>query len=339
MLEIDGRAGGGQLLRTALSLSAITGTPFRVEDVRGERPNPGLRPQHSAAVDLVAACCDGETEGAEPESDTLVFRPGEAREPRLSADIGTAGSVTLLFDTVLPIAAVEGPLTLTATGGTDVKWSPPIASHRQVKLPLLARSGLDAAIDLARTGFYPAGGGEATLRVRPSTLAPLDLRDRGELQRVEVYSKAAESLESQSVADRQATHARETLAEAGFPVEIRQREHVPTRSPGSSILLRAVYEGTLAGFDALGERGVPSEEIAARAIAAFETFHEGAGAVDRHMADQLLVFLALAGGRIELPAVTDHVETNAALLGRFESDIDLAERPDGTATVTASGLL
>jgi RNA 3'-terminal phosphate cyclase (ATP) len=123
-----------------------------------------------------------------------------------------------------------------------------------------------------------------------------------------------------------------------MPAEIRQREYVPADSPGSSILLRGVYEQTLAGFDALGERGVPSEEVADRAVEAFTAFHGGRGAVDRHMADQVLVVLAIAGGQVEIPAVTDHVETNLAVLRAFGSDIGVTKNPDGTATVAASPL-
>jgi len=195
MLDLDGSGGGGQLLRTALSLSTITDTPFRIDDVRRTRPNPGLRPQHLAGVDLVARLCDADVSGAEFESDSLVFRPGDARRSTLDADIGTAGSLTLLFDAVLPIASIdEDPFELTATGGTDVRWAPTVDYYRWVKLPLLANCGLDASVDLERTGFYPAGGGRATLWTTPSPLSPFELTTRGGLERVDIYSKAAEAL-------------------------------------------------------------------------------------------------------------------------------------------------
>lgn len=334
MLTIDGSVGGGQVLRTALSLAAVTGRDVRVEDVRAERPDPGLKPQHRAAVELVADLCDAAVEGAEVDAETVTFRPGERRRRELRADVGTAGSVTLLFDAVLPVAIADGePVEVTATGGTDVKWSPTVAYHRHVKLPLLARWGVDADVDLERTGFYPAGGGKATLRVRAGGLSRLELDARGDLRRVEIHSKAAESLEDQEVADRQATAARERLEDGGMPAEIRRREYVPADSPGSSILLRGVYERTLAGVDVLGERGVPSEEVAGRAVEAFTAFHGGDGVVDRHMADQALVALAIVGGRVRLPAVTDHVETNLAVLRAFGSDVDLA-RADGTVTAS-----
>ncbi|RCU47531.1 RNA 3'-terminal phosphate cyclase [Haloplanus salinus] len=339
MLTVDGTEGGGQLLRTALSLAAITDTPFRIEDVRGSRPDPGLKPQHLAAVRVVADCCDATVEGAELGADVLTFRPGDERRTSLDADIGTAGSVTLLFDAVLPVAVTgDEPLQLTATGGTDVKWAPTMAYHRLVKLPLLADCGIEAAIDLQRTGFYPAGGGEATLRAAPSSLSPLDLDRRGDLERVEIYSKAAESLADGEVADRQAESAREELAAAGLPADVRRVAYVESDSPGSSLLLRGLYEEGLVGVDALGERGRPSEVVAGDAVREFRAVHATDAAVDPFMADQLLIVLALAGGRLRIPSLTDHVRTNLDLLARFGSDVEDERRADGTRIVEATAL-
>lgn len=337
MLTVDGTVGGGQLLRTGLSLATVTDTPFRIEDIRGSRPTPGLQPQHLAAVRLVADLCDADVEGAELGADSLTFRPGDTRRTPLRADIGTAGSVTLLFDAVLPIAVTyDEPFRLTATGGTNVKWAPTVEYHRLVKLPLLADRGLDAGIDLLETGFYPAGGGKATLRTAPSSLSPFDLETRGALERVEIHSKAAEVLAERNVADRQATHARKELEAAGVPSEIRTVEYVPTRSPGSSLLLRGAYEHTLVGFDALGERGRTSEEVATGAVQQFTAFHGGDAPVDPFMADQLMVPLALAGGRVRIPSATAHVRTNLALLDAFGSDMRLDRRADGTLALEAS---
>jgi RNA 3'-terminal phosphate cyclase (ATP) len=336
VLTIDGAAGGGQLLRTALSLAAVTDTAFRIERIRGSRPTPGLRPQHLAAVELVADLCDADVEGAELDSRTVVFRPGDVRRRTATATVETAGSVTLLFDTVLPVAAVgDDPVRVRATGGTDVKWAPTVEYQRSVKLPLLATYGLDARLDLVATGFYPAGGGVATLQTVPSPPSPIRLEGRGRLERVDVYSKASASLTEREVADRQAARASERLADAGVDAEVARVGYVPTRSPGSSLLLRAVYDDAVAGFDALGERGRSSEAVADDAVAAFEEFHAGDAPVDAHMADQLLVFLALVGGRVRLPAVTDHVRTNLDVLAAFGSDATLDCGADGPV-VTAS---
>lgn len=336
MHTIDGSEGGGQLLRTALTMSVLTDTPFRIESIRGSRPEPGLRPQHLAAVELVADLCDATVEGADLDAEALTFTPGSTWRSSLDASIPTAGSATLLLDTVLPIAAVaDEPFAVTVTGGTDVTWSPTVAYLRRVKLGLLSTVGLDAEVDVARTGFYPAGGGAVTLRTRPSSLSSLDLVRRGRLEVVEIYSKASADLEERSVADRQAARAADALAEADLPAETASVAYVDTRSPGSSLLLAGVYDGTVAGVDELGAPGRTSEAVAEAAVERFRTFHDGPGAVDPHMADQLAVFLALVGGRVWIPAVTDHVRTNCELLSSFGSDLSV-ERENGRVTLTAS---
>ncbi|MCU4718681.1 RNA 3'-terminal phosphate cyclase [Halapricum hydrolyticum] len=335
MLTIDGSDGGGQLLRTSLSLAVITDTSVRVESIRGSRPEPGLKPQHLAAVELLAEYCDADLEGASLGSEALVFEPGETRRHALSVEIETAGSVTLLLDAVLPLATViDDPLTVTATGGTDVKWSPPVAYLRHVKLPLLARFGLDAELEVGRIGFYPKGGGEVTLRLSPSSLSPIELDARGSLRAVDVYSTASADLEDSDVADRQADRVFERLDAAALPPGERTVRYVETGSTGSSLVIRARYDRTLAGFDALGEPGRPSETVADLALEDFERFRETDAAVDRHMADQLLVFLALAGGRVGCPAVTDHVRTHRSLLSEFGYDVTL-ESEDGTAVLSS----
>lgn len=340
MLTLDGAGGGGQILRTALSLATVTDTSVRIENIRGSRPDPGLKPQHLTAVDLVAELCDAEVDGAELEAESLTFQPGEARRTSLHAAVGTAGSLTLLFDTVLPIAATyDEPFELTATGGTNVKWAPTIEYQQLVKEPLIATWGLEATIDLSKTGFYPVGGGEATLRTTPSSLSPIELETRGELEDVEIYSKASEDLTDPEVADRQASHAKDELEAAGFPATVQRVDYVSTASTGSSLLLRGVYEQSVVGFDALGERGRTSETVAEGAVQQFTAFHDTDGAVDVHMADQLMPFLALASGRVQIPAVSAHVESNLDVIGAFGSDLRLDRQDDGTAVLEASSLL
>ena len=333
---VDGSDGGGQVLRTALSLATLTGTPVRVEGVRGSRPEPGLKPQHLAAVELLAESADATVTGDGVGAETVAFRPGDARRTSLSAAVPTAGSVTLLFDALLPVAAAAAdPVSLTATGGTHVKWAPTLAYYRTVKLPLLAAVGLDAAVSRAAVGFYPAGGGEARLRVEPSALSPLDRRTRGDLDRVEIHSTASASLADAEVADRQADQARDRLAEAGLAPEVRRVEYVETQSPGSSLLLCGVYDRTRLGASALGERGVPSETVADRAVDRFVDAHDGPGAVDPHMADQLSTLLALGGGRVRVPRVTAHVETNLDVLRAFGCDVGVETAPDGGKELVA----
>jgi len=327
MLDIDGAAGGGQVVRTAVSLSALTGEAVRIENVRGEREEPGLRPQHLAAVEAVGALCDATVEGDEHDSETLVFDPGDPAARDVSVDVGTAGSVALVVDAVLPLAvALDAPASVTVTGGTDVTWAPPVDYLRQTKLPLLSDAGLDADLDVRRRGFYPLGEGEATLTLRPSELSPLALAERGPLRRLEVYSTADGRLREADVAERQA---------AGVAAALDVDASVATLSTyddaacaGSALVLAAVYGDGRAGFSALGEAGKPSETVAEEALESFEAFHAGPAAVDRHLADQLLVYLALAGGAVLAPAATNHVETNREVIEAFGYDVSLAPRED-----------
>lgn len=336
MVTIDGRTGGGQLLRTALTLSAVTGTAFELEHVRAERPSPGLKPQHLAAIRTLSALCDAEVEGATPDAETLTFEPDRLEAASQTVDIGTAGSIALLFDAVLPLAtAVAEPFELTAIGGTDVKWAPSIEYLRRVKLPLLGWAGLDGEVDLERSGFYPTGGGRASLTVRPSTVRTLCLVDRGPLERVQVFSKASDDLADAEVAERQASRAHERLHESSLHADVESVDYVDAASAGSVLLLRAIYEEAIAGFDALGERGKPSEAVADEAVDRFLAFEDGAGAVDVHMGDQLVVFLALAGGEVHAPRATDHVRSSVDLVGRFGFDVDLEEFADGSVRLTA----
>lgn len=337
MVELDGSAGGGQLLRSAVTLSALTGEPFTMENVRGGRTTPGIRPQHAAAVRAVGAACDASVEDNEIGSETITFRPGEIGGGDIEVDVGTAGSVTLVSDTVLPLATrASEPLELTVTGGTDVKWSPPLDFYRHVKLPMLARFGLEADVDVHRRGFYPAGGGEVRLRIRPSSLSALSLTDRGEHVGARVYSVASEDLADAEVAERQAAAAAEGLGEAGIDLVDRDVTYAEVESTGTALVLTSEYERTLAGFDSLGEKGKPAEDVAGDAVAAALSFHGGVGAVDRYMADQVLVFLGLAGGRVAIPRTTDHVRTSLDLLAAFGFDLATTDRDDGSVLVSSS---
>lgn len=338
MLELDGSAGGGQLLRTALSLSAVAGEPFRMTDVRGGRETPGLRPQHVAAVRAMAEVVDAEVSDVDVGSDDITFEPGAPAGGTYEVDIGTAGSATLLADAILPLSTrLAEPLAVRVVGGTDVKWSPPVDALRFVKLPLLRRAGLQASVEVDRRGFYPAGGGAVTLRLAPSTLRPLALTDRGELAGARVYSVASASLAENDVAGRQASAARERLEGAGVEVLEWSATHAATRSPGSAVVVRLDYEGSLAGFDALGERGRPAEDVAGDAVDAALAFDDGPGAVDAHLADQLVVVLALAGGAVDVPVVTDHAETSVELVRAFGYDVAIEDRDGGHRLTAPAG--
>lgn len=318
MLTIDGSGGGGQLVRTALSLSALAGRPFRMTGIREGRPNPGLRPQHLAAVRAVAAITGADVDGAAEGSTSLEFDPSEVRPGRYEVDIGTAGCVTLVFDAVLPLATVlDGVLSLAARGGTDVRWAPSLDYFGRVKLPLLRRQGVVAALDVDRRGFYPVGGGEAALTLAPSTPEPLALTDPDGRVTARTYSVASPDLADREVAERQEAAAVEGLGRHGVAVVGRTVEYADAPSPGSALTLRLERGPAVAGADALGEPGKPAESVAADAVEDAAAWLESDAAVDVHMADQLLVFLGTSGGRVTVPAVTEHVETNAAVCRQF----------------------
>lgn len=330
MLTIDGGAGGGQVLRTALSLAAVTDRAVTVENVRGARETPGLRPQHRGCVDVIAALTDADVEGAAVGSTEITLEPHTPPRGTVAIDLETAGSVSLLFETVIPLGvATADPITVSATGGTDVKWSPPIATQRHVNRPVLERVGHDLAIELERTGFYPVGGGRATLRVTPADPEPLHRTSRGRLQSLAVYSKASEDLAAADVAERQCDGLIEALGEHADDVGETAVSYVDSTCPGTSVVLVAQYADTIAGFDALGERGTPAETVGAEAATAFREFAEGPGAVDRHLGDQLLVPLAIAGGAMWLPAATDHVRTNVEVIQQFGGSVDVTEHHAG----------
>ncbi|MFC4439342.1 MULTISPECIES: RNA 3'-terminal phosphate cyclase [Natrialbaceae] len=363
MRELDGSNAGGQFLRTALTLSVLENQPVRLENVRGDRPNPGLAHQHLAVLETMAELCDAEVSGTELGAETIEFDPGlsdgggsgngdgsDFGTARLeggsyAVDIGTAGSATLLFDAVLPLATVlESRLSITVTGGTDVEWSPPLDYAGHVKLPLLGRYGLVASCEVDRRGFYPDGGGRVTLRLAPSTLEPLDLAERGDLEGVRLYSTESASLADRGVAHRQLEGALERLDVAGpnrnggddLEVLERQERTAASPSPGSALVIRVDHGTGIAGFGALGERGKPAERVGEDAADAANRFLEGSAPVDPHMGDQLLVSLALAGGRVRLPAVTDHVEASRELLASFgiETVLEYEHERDGEAVVS-----
>jgi len=331
MQVVDASRGGGQLVRAAVSFAALTGESVRVVDARTTRDPPGLRAQHVAAIAVTADICTADIEDVSVGATEFTFDPGRPAGGEYDVAIGTAGSITLVFDTVLPLAVtMDEPVAVTVGGGTDVQWAPTLDYYRHVKLPLLRRIGVDASIDLEQRGFYPAGGGRATLHVEPNSRSELDLVDRGDLVGLQVRSTASNALEDATVAERQARVATQHLPR-DVPIETTV-EYVDARSPGSVLDLIAEYEHSRAGFSSLGKRGKPAASVATDAVANLAGFRVSSAAVDRYLADQLLPFLALAGGRIHVPAATNHVETHADLLQAFGYDVTI-DTEDGVLLV------
>ncbi|MBI3014848.1 MAG: RNA 3'-phosphate cyclase [Candidatus Tectomicrobia bacterium] len=324
MLTLDGSTGegGGQILRTALALSCVTGTPFRLTNIRAGRRNPGLQPQHLASVLAARDICSARVLGDELGSREIEFRPGPLLGGTYDWDVaerkGSAGSVSLVLQAVfLPLCLADVPSRLRVKGGTHVPWSPPVHYVQEVFLPMIAKLGGEARVDLIRWGWYPAGGGEVEVTLRRARgWNPLNLQDRGALRKLRGIS--AVSNLPRSIADRQAAELRRLLREAGEDAEISIVE-APSPGKGTFVFLVAEFEQVRAGFGSLGARGKPSEEVAREAFEQWVDFRAGKGALDEHLADQILPFLALAPGPSAFTThrVTNHLLTGAWVVGRF----------------------
>lgn len=341
MIRIDGAAGegGGQVLRSALTLSLLTRKPFEIVRIRAGRQKPGLMPQHLQAVTAAAAVGGARVEGAHPGSESLLFVPSALRAGHYRFEIGTAGSTSLVLQTLLlPLALASAPSTLEITGGTHVAWSP---CHHYLELHWLSylrEMGLNAELALVRAGFYPRGGGRISASIRPAApKAGLSLARRGRLERIFCLSAVA-NLE-QSVAERQSRQALARLA--GLTTAIESR-NIALSSPGKGtlFLILAEFGKSRCCYYALGERGKPAERVADEAVDAFLAFLDTDGAVDEYLADQLLLPLALAPAASELRTarVTPHLLTNAEVIRRFlRAGIDITGSPGQAGLVRIQG--
>lgn len=340
LLAIDGSygEGGGQILRSALSLSALLGRPVRLEKIRARRRRPGLRPQHLTAVRALAQICDAEVEEDRLDSRTLSFvprRPPQAGDYHFNvADAargGSAGAVSLILQALLlPLAMAQGDSTVVLEGGTHVAWSPPIHYLQEVYLPTVALLGIRASVELERWGWYPQGGGRVICQVdglgakaaprsgsgqvRP--LMPFHRTERGGLKRIAGFS-ATSNLPAH-IGQRQRDRAVKLLRSRGFVPQIEIVE-APSPGPGTCVFLLAEFKGAVAGFTGYGRLRKPAEKVAEEAARAFLAYQRSGGAVDRYLADQLILPLSLADGDSDFTAgkVTDHLRTHAWLVEQF----------------------
>jgi RNA 3'-terminal phosphate cyclase (ATP) len=340
MLHIDGSygEGGGQILRTSLSLAAITGRSVRIDRIRANREKPGLAIQHLTGVRAAAALCQAKTTGDHPKGKTaeprvgstqLEFIPSQSIQAgRYTFDVaqtvgtGSAGAVTLILQTVLlPLALTQGESIVTLRGGTFIPWSPPAPYIEQVYLPFLQQMGVQATVKLEAWGWYPRGGGELSLQVSGNgggvgSLQPLHLLERGDLHQVKGLAIATEL--PSHIPQRMANRAQNLLEQAQLKAQVKpQRER--GIGPGTGIFLMAKYEHTQIGFGAVGKIGLPAEEVAAIATQEFLAFHENGAPVDVHLADQLLLPAALASEPSQYRAaeISTHLITNAWVIEQF----------------------
>ncbi len=330
MLLIDGSAGegGGQVLRTALGLSLVTQTPFRIVNIRGRRPKPGLLRQHLTCVQAAAAVGRAEVEGDVLGSSELVFRPSALVAGAHEFSIGSAGSTTLVLQSVLPGLLRAGEsTTITIEGGTHNGLAPPYEFLAHSFLPVLAKMGAQVEAKLIRAGFEPAGGGRLEVKVTPGALAPLELMERGKLlSRDAVAMVSAVPLK---VAHRELAVVREEL---GFSDEQVRVEQVTSPGPGNALVLTLRFEQVTAVFVGLGARGITAEKVARRACGEVRRELRTDAPVGLHLADQLLIPMALAGGgAFRTVEPTEHTRTQLELIPRF-LNVKLACTPEGNGT-------
>lgn len=319
MINIDGShgEGGGQVLRTSVSLSAVLGEPVRVEEIRAKRPNPGLAAQHVASIGAVAELCDAEVDGLHVGSKEVVFRPGTLTGGEFEFDIGTAGSTSLVLQTcILPATMSKAPTTLTIRGGTDTKWCPPVDFVKLVHLPLARRLGVSCDLDIVRRGFYPEGGGVITARIDPSPrLKGVDLTQRGDLLGVAGVA-FAQNLPDHVVSRMKHAALKKLIGKETVRVDSDLRSG---NSTGAGIVLAANYENTVLGESALGQRGVRAEVLGETCASDLEEAMRSGATLDEHMLDQIVPYMALAAGESTALAeeLTEHASTNIWVAERF----------------------
>lgn len=318
MITIDGSfgEGGGQILRSSLTLSATTGEPVRIQNVRAGRAKPGLLRQHLTALNAVSEICGGHVSGAELGSSEISLRPGTIRPGDYTFSVGSAGSANLVLQTVLPLLLQAGkPSTVTIQGGTHNPSAPPFDYLLECFFPALRKIGHDVSGKLNAYGFYPAGGGELCVQVGASdSRSKFELIDRGEER-----SRSLEVLVSNLSGD----IGKRELGTASALLDIDPAtdgkfRSPPSRGPGNVIYGRLTYDACNVMFAQFGEKGVSAEQIGKRLAKQMKTFAASSAAVDHHLADQLLLPMALAGGGVfSTLRPSLHATTNAEVISRF----------------------
>ncbi len=318
MLTIDGSEGegGGQILRSSLALSLVTGQPFRMEHIRAKRQKPGLMRQHLAAVEAAKTVGCADVEGATLNSQSLEFRPNSVTPGNYRFAVGTAGSSTLVLQTVLPsLLTASDPSTLTLEGGTHNPLAPPFDFLAVSFMPLIHRMGPEVGLELHSPGFFPAGGGKFHARIKPTKrLLPFDLLERGAIQKR--HCRVYLSKLSPEIAERELSVVREELRWSSDECEVENVSH--PKGPGNAVVLTIEAEHVTGVFTGFGDRGKPAEEVAREAVEAAKVWLEAGVPVDEYLADQLLLPLSLAeGGSFRTTQPSLHCATNAAIIQRF----------------------
>jgi len=336
MIEIDGSEGegGGQIVRTALSFSMLTGKPLKITNIRAGRPEPGLKSQHVHCITGLQQFCDIKVEGANLGSTELSFYPEKINGGYASIDIGTSGSISLLLQCLLPVALFADRKTvIEVTGGTCGKWQPSVEYLQHVLFPMIQRFAKKLTISIQKRGYFPKGGGkvivevlgkykrndfktfEDFIKVLQDKIDPYNLEERGKLFAITGISHASTDLEAAKVAERQAEAATMLLSRIQRPnMEI---EYSTTDSTGSIICLFAKFEKTILGVDILGEKGNQAEKIGETCAKELIKELEKIDTLDKHAQDQIIPYLALSSGSIKVSELTNHTKTNMTIANLF----------------------
>ena len=322
MIIIDGSygEGGGQIVRTALALAATLMVPVKVFNIRKNRPVPGLKAQHLAGLNALKELTEAYVEGDYIGSTEIEFYPKIKRKDRIIVDIGTAGSITLLLQTItLPLIRRERETYVKIIGGTDVAMSPTLDFFRYVILGNLRKIGINIDITVIKRGFYPKGGGEVEVIFHPwEKIRRYNFIELGDIKKICGSIVASKHLKSRDVAEREYRVLKDLL-ENQFPnVEINiWYEYVDTYSPGNSITLWIEGENSIIGADALGERGKKAEDVAKEAFMKLLKEYNAKAGVDKHTADNLVLFLAFSKGSLKTSEITNHLRTNVWVIEKF----------------------
>lgn len=362
MIEIDGSygEGGGQIVRTAVALSGISNMPVRISNIRQNRPNPGLSHQHVNAIGTLAQLCGAKTTGVIKGSTCITFVPSTIKGGEYYVDIGTAGSIALLLQCILPVAIAisasiggggrtcrgtdvetetrfvadsPAPVRITVRGGTDVRWSPTIDYMKHVTLAALSKMGVECTIVTLHRGYYPRGGGCVKLEVRPSKLRGFDyLRGDANSAADTVYGISASSKLPCHVPKRQRQSAMDALVDAGYATDV-DVECEDFESTGSSITLWSGFMGS----SALGERGLPAEKVGSLVAMGILDELKSRASVDCHLSDQLIPYMGLCrAGSFTVQELTGHTKTNIWVVEKFlDVRFDIEHIHGGLVRVTA----
>ncbi len=328
MIEIDGSygEGGGQIVRTSLGLSGYSNKAFKVNNIRANRSNPGLSHQHVKCVEVMKEIMDADVRGNELRSKKLIFCPNKVDKTDLEVDIGTAGSISLLIQCILPIISkIDSNLRLEVKGGTDVKWSPPINYLEEITLFFLKKMGLNCSLEIKKRGYYPKGQGKVVFEAKPGSINKFSFKEKGELIGIEGISFSSNL--PHHVAERQKNASIKALNELDEEINVSIERDPKATGKGSGVFLFAKTTNSRLGGSSLGEPGKPAEEVGEEAAEKLLRSLKKNGCVDKYSCDQLIPFLGIAeGSEISGGEITSHTKTNAWVVSNFlDTEINFKE--------------